>query len=1051
MSRDHFYQSTNVGLAIGARSYAAAATAQYLSAALFLLAALPVCAQQLSTRHYDVSDGLAHSHVQAIHQDHKGYIWFGTWEGLSRFDGYRFTNYGERDGLGHVIINAITEDRQGRLWVGTNGGGVSRLIDDPREAPSSHPYESAPAASGPGVRRKFLNFRVGDSSQSNQVNALLFDAHDNLWLATDDGLYAAAASQDRDLKFKAMAPHQNVAVDMPAFADRHGRLWFGIADELIEVIDGKIIKYGPDDMVGRHVIVAVVEDHQGRLLVANEHEVFEFIAPPAGRSRGQWRPFPLALEPNQRVAAMVVDAEGSLWVGTWNGLIKYRDGKQTLYTDAQGLTGNYILSLTEDRDGNLWVGTDGSGVCKLSGELIVSFTRTEGLNNQSVRGVVEDRRGRIYASAVYGGLVEIVEGRPAPVPGSQSDPRINLIPFQDSRGRWWINTAEGVFRFAGPELQLRRGGKLISIDGISKGKAGYWLFAEDPFGKLWLGCNVGFYRLDLAQKGRAVFERIPVNARLPDMVALLSDRAGAIWLGGPDTLARLTKGKTDVLQPAEGLPEANPRAFFQDSRGWLWIGLRHKGVSVTKDPDAENLKFVNYSTRTGLASDTVWSITEDDAGHIYLGTGKGLDQLDPTTGRIRHFTTKDGLASDFINHCFKDRNGNIWVGTRNGLSKFNPRAERKVKHPPPIYLSRVQVAGEDLPLAETGAPSIPDLEIPSSRNNLLVEYVALSFRGEQGVRYQYKLEGVDGDWSRPSELRSVNYARLAPGSYRFMARAINEEGMMSPEPTVFQFHILPPFWQRWWFVALSALGVGLTALAFYRSRVRRIVELERMRTRIATDLHDDIGSSLSQIAILSEVSRQRLGEEQNRVGESLAQIADTSRDLVDSMSDIVWAINPRRDRVSDLTQRMREFVGDVFTAREIEFSFRAPAGGLEVRLDADVRRQLYLIFKEAVNNAARHSRCTQAEIELNVAQGRLLLRVRDNGRGFDPDGGAATSRNGNGLASMRERARALGGEIEIISHLNQGTAVRLDFPLSPRAGSRWRRYLPVWVGAGALS
>jgi signal transduction histidine kinase len=232
---------------------------------------------------------------------------------------------------------------------------------------------------------------------------------------------------------------------------------------------------------------------------------------------------------------------------------------------------------------------------------------------------------------------------------------------------------------------------------------------------------------------------------------------------------------------------------------------------------------------------------------------------------------------------------------------------------------------------------------------------------------------------------------------------------------------------------------GLTALGFYRSRVKRIVELERMRTRIATDLHDDIGSSLSQIAILSEVLRRRLGPEQNGVGESLAQIANTSRDLVDSMSDIVWAINPRRDRLSDLVQRMREFAGDVFTAREIEFSFHAPSDGRAVRLGADMRRQLYLIFKEAVNNAARHARCTEAEIEFEIAQDRLLLRVRDNGRGFDPNGDASTGRNGNGLASMRERARAMGGEIEITSQLNLGTAVKLNLPLDRRVGSRWRR------------
>jgi signal transduction histidine kinase len=311
------------------------------------------------------------------------------------------------------------------------------------------------------------------------------------------------------------------------------------------------------------------------------------------------------------------------------------------------------------------------------------------------------------------------------------------------------------------------------------------------------------------------------------------------------------------------------------------------------------------------------------------------------------------------------------------------------------------------------------------------------------LRYQHKLEGVDQDWGAFTEQRAVHLANLAPGSYRFLVRAVNAAGVVSEIPATFSFTILSPVWQRWWFLALAATMVGLAGYVVYRYRVAQLLKLERMRTRIATDLHDDIGSSLSQIAILSEVSRQLLGKEQNGVSESLAQIANTSRDLVDSMSDIVWAINPRRDRVSDLTQRMREFAGDLFTARDIEFSFRVPAGGLEVRLDSDMRRQLYLIFKEAVNNAARHSRCTRAEIEFEVAQDRLLLQVRDNGRGFDPNDDAGTSRNGNGLASMRERARALGGEIEIISQANPGTAVKLNLPLSPGAGSRWRRYLSV--------
>jgi signal transduction histidine kinase len=342
-----------------------------------------------------------------------------------------------------------------------------------------------------------------------------------------------------------------------------------------------------------------------------------------------------------------------------------------------------------------------------------------------------------------------------------------------------------------------------------------------------------------------------------------------------------------------------------------------------------------------------------------------------------------------------------------------------------------------------GETRIAIADLASDRNQLQIDFVALGFAPGEALRYQYLLEGSDADWRPISGQRTVNYASLAPGRYRFLVRAVNSDGVASANPASVSFTILRPIWRRWWFVSLSSLGAGLTALAFYRSRLRRILELERLRARIGTDLHDDICSSLSQIAVLSEVSRQRLGKEQNSVSESLAQIANTSRDLVDSMSDIVWAINPRRDRLIDLTQRMREFTGDVFTAREIEFSFRAPAGGPEFRLDADARRQIYLIFKEAVNNAARHSRCTQAWIQLDVAHGRLLLRVRDNGRGFDLNGDAATSRNGNGLASMRKRARALGGEIEIISRASLGTTVKLNLPLGPRAGSRWRRYLPV--------
>jgi len=1004
-------------------------------AAVLLLSIPPVCAQQLSVRHYDVSDGLAHSYVGAIHQDAKGYLWFGTREGLSRFDGYRFTNYGTLEGLGNMIINAIVEDRQGQLWIGTNGGGVARLIDDPRAATSSRPAEPVPSQG-----QKFVSFRVGDSPDSNRVNALLFDAHNNLWCVTDDGIYRGAADLDRGLKFEVVVPHRPVASEMVAFADTHGRLWFGMQDELIEVVQDRIIKYGLADEVGRTWIESIIEDRQGRVLVANQRDVFEFIAPTETGGRGRWQRLPLTFKPDQGIFAMLVDSAGTLWLGTWNGLIKYQDGKQTIYTIAQGLSDNVIRALAEDRDGNLWIGTTGGGVCKLSGELIVSFTKTEGLPNQNVIRVIEDHQGRIYASIQQGGLVEIVAGKAVPISRSQMPPFDNIYAwiFQNRRGDWWVNSADGWFLFQGPELQLRRGKKLTAADGLpaESVKAGVSLY-EDPAGKLWAISTDGhLYQSDTTRKGPAVFEHLPLKVKPPfSESGMLSDPSGVLWLGAQGGIARLIKGEIVALQPTAGLPETNPRAFFQDSRGWFWIGLRYQGVSVTRDPMAESLKFVNYSTRSGLASDTVWAITEDDLGRIYLGTGKGLDQLDPATGRIHHFNTKDGLAGDQINHCLKDRSGNIWVATSLGLSKFNPRAERAVNRPPPIYLSRVQVAGENLPLPETGAFRLSELSLPSSRNHLLIEYVALSFQGEQQLRYQYKLEGVDAEWNAPTEVQAVNYAHLAPGAYQFLVRAINQEGTASLESAAFSFRILPPLWQRWWFLTSAATLIGLVIYAIDRYRVGRLIELERVRTRIATDLHDDIGSSLSQIAILSEVARHQAGPDDSPVTRPLSLIARISRESVDSMSDIVWAINPNRDRLFHLTRRMRRFASEILPARNIEFSFSAPDSERDLKLDADLRRQVFLIFKESVNNIVRHSACTRVAIEFRVERAWLALSLSDNGQGFDP----AQVNDGQGMLSMRRRAHSLGGEWAVNSSQGQGTVITLRVPHNRRKWTRGGR------------
>jgi signal transduction histidine kinase len=336
----------------------------------------------------------------------------------------------------------------------------------------------------------------------------------------------------------------------------------------------------------------------------------------------------------------------------------------------------------------------------------------------------------------------------------------------------------------------------------------------------------------------------------------------------------------------------------------------------------------------------------------------------------------------------------------------------------------VQVAGARQHVSALGEKNLSLPELGSNQNQVQIEFVGLSFALGEVIRYQYKIEGVDVDWSTPTEQRTVNYANLAPRTYRFFVRAVNSSGRVSVETASVLFTIPPPIWRRWWFVFLAVMLVGLIAYKLIRDRVNRLVEVANIRAHIAADLHDDIGSSLSQIAVLSEVLRKQLGRQEAAVSKNISLINRVSQETLDSISDIVWAINPQQDHLNDLVRKMRRVASEVLPARDIEFRFDAPGAVPDLRLGAEIRRQVFLMFKEAINNLVRHSQCTRAEIELKIEGMWLLLNVVDNGAGFDPDG----VRDGNGLVSLRRRASALGGQTIVSSTRGQGTTVRIKVP-----------------------
>jgi signal transduction histidine kinase len=342
-----------------------------------------------------------------------------------------------------------------------------------------------------------------------------------------------------------------------------------------------------------------------------------------------------------------------------------------------------------------------------------------------------------------------------------------------------------------------------------------------------------------------------------------------------------------------------------------------------------------------------------------------------------------------------------------------------------VLLTNLSLAGSIYPLSELGERSVSGIQLPHDRNQIQISFGAINFSLGENLRFQYKLEGAEENWNTPTVDHSVRYASLGPGTYRFLVRALDESGVISPNPASLDFTILKPIWLRWWFLALAGMTAALLIHSVYRIRIRRLLEMERLRTRIASDLHDDIGSSLSRIAVLSEAVRRKVNGDAG-VTPLLANMAEASREAIDSMGDIVWAVNPKKDQLQDLESRMRRLAGEMLAERGMKFDC-SPSGEQEsYTLNPDLKRNVFLIFKECLHNVVTHSDASEVDIRLDLADRFLLLEIRDNGKGFDP----SQTFDGQGLRNMKKRAAEVNGGLEIWSEPGEGTVMSLRAPLN---------------------
>ncbi len=1008
-------------------------------AAALVAAVPPLASERLAIQRFAQTEGLASDHVACLLEDSRGLLWIGTGSGLSRFDGERFVSYSRADGLPHSSIHQVLEDASGHLWVATSAG-LARML-----------------AARDGDGRLFRTYRFGESGLGEVVRAILEDSAGRIWVAVGARLFRSTV-EGNDLAFREVELGiewlRDEAREVRDLAEgRDGSIWVATSLALLRLSpDGRHTRYsveGPPDIAS---VLDLLVDSRGRLWLLG-HGVLVFQPDsygnvPATPLAGRARPVAAALEELPRREGEVVRLEGvptsgftsalelrdgEIWIASVSALDVVGAGGPRRLTERNGLGTNLFSALLEDREGNVWIGTRGRGLLRLDRHGFVSYGQAEGLATENVASIVPDGQGGVlvigapaasYVHVPRGGGFEAI-----PIPIDRDPPQPgwgwNQVTWLDSRGEWWVPTGDGLYRFPrlGRVEELARARPIARYgarDGLGADRI-FRLF-EDSRGDLWVGA-FGPTRLARWERATERFLRYGAEDGLPSKIgtAFVEDGSGAVWIGFFEGgVARHRQGRFELFGAADGVPAGFVSTLFVDSAGGLWVGTTEGGLARAAEPSAARPRFEPPASGSERAQQGVLCLTEDLAGRIYVGTARGIDRFDPATGTLRHFDSANGLIGNEVISARRDGAGDLWFATSAGVSRLHPVAEGPVR-PPRLLITELRAGGEALPIAELGVASLPPFRVEAGIYELEIGFGAIDLSAIGGLQYQTSLDGRNGgEWDRPSRERRVHLVGLGPGDYLFRVRALRGDGVSS-EPIAVAFTVLPPFWRRGWFVGATMVALLGTVVGATRLRLRRLAALQRVRERISADLHDELGLSLSRIAMLSEVARRRAGA---AAEEELVAIGDSARELIDATSDMAWALDPRRDDLGSLMARLRRLASDVFEGAGVSWSFEAPEECDQLPIRAEVRRHLLLILKEALHNAARHAHARTVRLEIAVREGWLDAEVRDDGRGFDPAAKRAGA-DGSGLAGMARRAAELGGEVDVISMPGRGTRVRV--------------------------
>jgi signal transduction histidine kinase len=552
-----------------------------------------------------------------------------------------------------------------------------------------------------------------------------------------------------------------------------------------------------------------------------------------------------------------------------------------------------------------------------------------------------------------------------------------------------------------------------------------YAIAFDARNKLWFSIpGVGVGRTDPEQEKLERFYTEKDGDFLTSIRSIMVDGNENVWLGdfwrGIAVISSDDSGShIRHYTKQDGLPGDGIRALLEGSDGKVWIGTRYNGIAVYHEG-----RFQSIGMDDGMRSNAVWSLVEDSRGRILAGTSMDLQAISNIT--MKPVLSAEELTEPVIGNCGFLPDGTLWGVSADRLLLYESEDTTRLAVPPLIHLTRAFVNETPVTLGKQH-------QLAHDENNWRIEFAGLSFRDEKAVRYTYRLYGLDNRWREPTPSREVTYASLAPGEYTFQVKAITRDGVESTAPATLSFVINAPVWTRWWFITAAAFLLSGVVAVIIRARVRRLLEIERIRTGIATDLHDDIGSGLTRIAILSEMAAKQAAPapraqpvgtaDEGALLTSLEKMGAFARELHDAMSDVVWSIDPQHDTLKDVARRLREFATEV--CQENNIHLRDLLAAESLTLSPELLRAVLLIGKEALSNTARHAECTTLTMSLKVAGSDIILVVEDNGAGFQLD----TLPRVNGLANMRRRAEKVGGALHVQSAPGEGTRVEAHIPI----------------------